>query len=109
MAVKKPVVDRAMTGSELKQLRTVLGDAIGRRLSLVDTAKVCGLSPDNAADTIRSGRTALGPPRGRWRPCFLLSPQPTATADWQSGVSRILSRTADDLEQHVRKVDGTRG
>jgi DNA-binding transcriptional regulator YiaG len=64
MAVNKPVVDKAMTGSELKQLRTVLGDAIGRRLSLVDTAKVCGLSPDNAADTIRKWEDGAGAPAG---------------------------------------------
>jgi DNA-binding transcriptional regulator YiaG len=64
MAVNKPVVDKAMTGPELKQLRTVLGDAIGRRLSLVDMAKVCGLSPGNAADTIRKWEDGAGAPTG---------------------------------------------
>jgi hypothetical protein len=34
-----------MTGTELKQLRHDLGDAIGQRLSLADMAKICGMSP----------------------------------------------------------------
>ena len=42
-----------MTGSEIKQLRIDLGDAIGRSLSVADMAKLCGLAPDNGADTIR--------------------------------------------------------
>ena len=32
-----------MTGPELKQLRTDLGEAIGRRLSVNDMTKLCGL------------------------------------------------------------------
>jgi hypothetical protein len=42
-----------VTGSEIKQLRIDLGDAIGRSLSVADMAKLCGLAPDNGADTIR--------------------------------------------------------
>ncbi len=42
-----------MTGSELKQLRADLGDAIGQALSVADMAKLCGLAPDNGADTMR--------------------------------------------------------
>lgn len=57
-------VDEPMTGPELKQLRAVLGDAIGRRLSLVDMAKLCGLSPGNAADTIRKWEDGAGHPTG---------------------------------------------
>jgi len=41
-----------MTGSELKQLREDLGEAIGRKLSAADMAKLCGL-PAEGADTIR--------------------------------------------------------
>jgi hypothetical protein len=50
-----------MTGAELKQLRHDLGDAIGRRLSVTDMAKICGLAPANGADTWRKWRMALGP------------------------------------------------
>jgi hypothetical protein len=49
-------VDRsadAVTGSEFKQLRLDLGDAIGRPLSAVDMAKLCDLPPGDGADTIR--------------------------------------------------------
>jgi hypothetical protein len=42
-----------VTGSELKQLRTDLADALGRPLSAADMAKLCGLEPGNGADTIR--------------------------------------------------------
>ena len=50
MPIRSPVV----TGPELKQLRTDLGEAIGRPLSAADMAKLCGLAPGKAgADTIR--------------------------------------------------------
>jgi hypothetical protein len=42
-----------VTGSELKQLRQDLGDAIGRPLSVADMAKLCGLEGDDGPDTIR--------------------------------------------------------
>ena len=42
-----------MTGSELKQLREDLGQAIGKSLSAADMAKLCGLAPDSGPDTIR--------------------------------------------------------
>jgi len=42
-----------VTGQELKQLRQDLSDAIGRALSVADMAKLCGLAPDDGADTIR--------------------------------------------------------
>ena len=43
-----------MTGSELKQLRADLADAIGKPLSAADMAKLCGLEPGTVgADTIR--------------------------------------------------------
>ena len=50
-----------MTGPELKQLRHDLGDAIGRRLSLADMAKLCGLAPANGADTWRKWEDGAGP------------------------------------------------
>jgi hypothetical protein len=40
-----------VTGSELKQLRKDLGEAIGRALSTADMAKLCGL-PAGSTDTI---------------------------------------------------------
>ncbi|WP_024516741.1 hypothetical protein [Bradyrhizobium sp. Tv2a-2] len=40
-----------MTGSELKQLRKDLSEAIGRELSIADMAKLCGLSA-GSTDTI---------------------------------------------------------
>ena len=40
-----------MTGSELKQLRKDLAEAIGRDLSNADMAKLCGL-PTGSTDTI---------------------------------------------------------
>src|ERR1700682_805140 len=42
-----------VTGSELKQLREDLSQAIGRSLSAADMAKLCGLAPGNGPDTIR--------------------------------------------------------
>jgi hypothetical protein len=42
-----------MTGSELRQLRDDLGEAIGRPLSPRDMAKLCSLPPANGGDTIR--------------------------------------------------------
>jgi len=43
-----------VTGSELKQLRADLADAVGRPLSATDMAKLCGLEPGTSgADTIR--------------------------------------------------------
>jgi hypothetical protein len=42
-----------MTGTELKQLRANLSDAIGRPLSAADMARLCGLPPVGGADTIR--------------------------------------------------------
>jgi hypothetical protein len=42
-----------VTGSELKQLRADLGEAIGRSLSAADMAKLCGLTAGDGADTIR--------------------------------------------------------
>ena len=42
-----------MTGSELKQLRNDLGDAIGKPLSAADMAKLCGLPAGSGGDTIR--------------------------------------------------------
>ena len=41
-----------MTGSELRQLRNDLGDAIGQPLSAADMARLCGLAPGEA-DTFR--------------------------------------------------------
>src|SRR3981081_4623603 len=42
-----------MTGSELKQIRADLGQAIGKSLTAVDMAKLCGLAPGDGPDTIR--------------------------------------------------------
>jgi hypothetical protein len=42
-----------LTGPELRQLRTDLGEAIGRSLTAADMAKLCGLAPANGGDTIR--------------------------------------------------------
>jgi hypothetical protein len=43
-----------VTGPELRKLRDDLGEAIGRPLSVVDMAKLCGLPPDKSGgDTIR--------------------------------------------------------
>lgn len=52
-----------MTGAELKQLRHDLSDAIGRRLSTVDMARICGLKdPErNGKDTYRKWEDGDGP------------------------------------------------
>jgi hypothetical protein len=42
-----------VTGSELKQLRIDLGEAIAKSLSAANMAKLCGLAPGSGADTIR--------------------------------------------------------
>jgi len=42
-----------MTGSELKQLRADLSDALGKALTAADMAKLCGLPANGGADTIR--------------------------------------------------------
>jgi hypothetical protein len=42
-----------VTGPELRQLRTELGEAIGKDLSAADMAKLCGLEPGKGADMIR--------------------------------------------------------
>lgn len=42
-----------MTGPELKQLRADLSDAIGKKLTAADMAKLCGLPSAGGADTIR--------------------------------------------------------
>jgi hypothetical protein len=42
-----------MTGPELKQLRADLSDAIDRKLTAADMAKLCGLPETGGADTIR--------------------------------------------------------
>jgi hypothetical protein len=47
-----------VTGSELKQLRADLGEAIGKTLSAADMAKLCGLAPGSGADTIRRWEVA---------------------------------------------------
>lgn len=55
-----------MTGSELKQLREHLGEAIGRPISAADMAKLCGL-PSESADTVRRWEVT-----GRSGPAFEL-------------------------------------
>jgi len=42
-----------VTGSELKQLRKDLGEAIGRELTIADMARLCGLSPDSTETILR--------------------------------------------------------
>ena len=42
-----------MTGPELKKLREDLGEAIGQPLTVADMAKLCGLPPEDGANTIR--------------------------------------------------------
>ena len=42
-----------MTGPELKQLRDDLSEAIERKLTAADMAKLCGLPEQDGADTIR--------------------------------------------------------
>ena len=50
-----------MTGAEMKAIRHGLSEAIGRRLSLADMAKLCGLAPKNGADTMRKWEEGDGP------------------------------------------------
>lgn len=50
-----------MTGAELKQLRHDIGEAIGKRLSVADMARICGLAPANGADTWRKWEDGAGP------------------------------------------------
>jgi DNA-binding transcriptional regulator YiaG len=50
-----------MTGAELKHLRHDLSEAVGRRLSTADMARICGLSSANGADTIRKWEEGEGP------------------------------------------------
>jgi hypothetical protein len=42
-----------VTGLELKRLREDLGEAIGQPLTVADMAKLCGLPPEDGANTIR--------------------------------------------------------
>lgn len=42
-----------MKGSELKQLRADLGEAIGKSLSAAEMAKLCGLAASDGPNTIR--------------------------------------------------------
>ena len=42
-----------MTGLELKKLREDLSEAIGHPLTVADMAKLCGLPPEDGANTIR--------------------------------------------------------
>ena len=42
-----------MTGPELKKLSEHLGEAVGRKLTLADMAKLCGLPEEGGANTIR--------------------------------------------------------
>ena len=48
-----------MTGPELKQLRNDLSDALERKLTAADMARLCGLPEQGGADTIR--RWVRGP------------------------------------------------
>lgn len=50
-----------MTGPELKDIREDLGNAIGKRLSVADMAKIVGLAPANGADTWRKWEAGAGP------------------------------------------------
>jgi hypothetical protein len=50
-----------MTGNEMKAIRQGLSEALGRRLSLADMAKLCGLAPANGADTYRKWEDGDGP------------------------------------------------
>ncbi len=52
-----------MTGAEMKDIRHGLSEAIGRRLSLADMAKLCGLKdPEgNGRDTYRKWEDGDGP------------------------------------------------
>jgi len=52
-----------VTGPELKKLREHLGDAIGRKLTVADMAKLCGLPEEGGASTIRKWEVSgqIGP------------------------------------------------
>lgn len=50
-----------MTGGELKQLRHDLADALGRRMTTGDMAKLCGLAPKNGAETMQKWEDGVGP------------------------------------------------
>jgi hypothetical protein len=50
-----------MTGAQLKHLRTHLGEAIGRPLSVNDFAKLCGLPPESGGGTILEWENGYGP------------------------------------------------
>jgi DNA-binding transcriptional regulator YiaG len=47
-----------MTGDELKDIRREIGDAIGRRLSIADMARICGIE---RIDTYRNWEEGDGP------------------------------------------------
>ena len=47
-----------MTGPELKQLRADLSDALERKLTAADMAKLCGLPEQGGSDTIRRGEVS---------------------------------------------------
>jgi hypothetical protein len=65
-----------MTGPELKQLRNDLSDALGRKLTAADMARLCGLPEKGGADTIR-----------RWE---VSGPSPSATK-----VLRVLAMASE--------------
>lgn len=52
-----------MTGPELKQLREDIGEALGRRMTIADMARICGLKdPErNGKDTVRKWEDGEGP------------------------------------------------
>lgn len=66
-----------MTGPELKQLRNDLSDALARKLTAADMAKLCGLPEKGGADTIR-----------RWE---VSGPTPAVTK-----VLRVLAMASDN-------------
>jgi hypothetical protein len=47
-----------MTGDELKDIRREIGEAIGKRLSIADMAKICGIE---RIDTWRKWEEEAGP------------------------------------------------
>ena len=65
-----------MTGPELKQLRADLSDALERKLTAADMARLCGLPEKGGADTIR-----------RWE---VSGPTPSATK-----VLRVLAMASE--------------
>ncbi|MGY4474310.1 hypothetical protein [Bradyrhizobium sp. USDA 3364] len=50
-----------MTGPELRKLREHLGEAIGRKLTVADMAKLCGLTGAGGAEKLRRWEVT-GPP-----------------------------------------------